>query len=226
MAGYDLYPAREGSEIGGRKATDRNRRGRCRMPGGVSPVADERDGLVRYLEQQRYVLRLTAYGLSDEQSRSTPTTSSLSIGGIIKHVTEVEGYWTDLVEQRPITGTTGEYEDGFRPDVDERLADLLGTYETAARRTDRVIAARDLAEEVPVPRDVPWFPANVDAWSVRWVLLHLIEETARHAGHADILREAVDGATAFPLMAAAEGWEATPWLTPWSPSQKPASTRI
>ena len=52
---------------------------------------------------------------------------------------------------------------------------------------------------------------------MRWVLLHLITETARHAGHADIVREAVDGAAAYPLMAAAEGWPATPWLQPWEP---------
>jgi hypothetical protein len=70
---------------------------------------------------------------------------------------------------------------------------------------------------VPVPRDAPWFPRDVDAWSVRWVLLHLIAETARHAGHADIIREAIDGATAFPLMAAAENWPVTPWMQPWQP---------
>lgn len=46
----------------------------------------------------------------------------------------------------------------------------------------------------PVPRGVPWFPADVEKWSVRWVLLHLIEETARHGGHADIIRESLDGA--------------------------------
>jgi hypothetical protein len=66
---------------------------------------------------------------------------------------------------------------------------------------------------------VPWFPKGVAAWSVRWVLLHLIEETARHAGHADLLREAVDGATAYPLLAAAESWPATPWLQPWQPAE-------
>ncbi len=65
---------------------------------------------------------------------------------------------------------------------------------------------------------MPWFPDDIDAWTVRWVLLHLIEETARHAGHADMVREAIDGATAFPLMAAAEGWPATPWLQPWQPA--------
>ena len=68
---------------------------------------------------------------------------------------------------------------------------------------------------MPVPKGVPWYPDDVDAWSVRWVLLHLIAETARHAGHADIVRESIDGATAFPLMAAAEGWPATEWMQPW-----------
>jgi hypothetical protein len=60
---------------------------------------------------------------------------------------------------------------------------------------------------------------SVDAWSVRWVLLHLISETARHAGCADIVREMIDGATAFPLMAAVEGWPATDWMQPWEPAR-------
>ena len=74
------------------------------------------------------------------------------------------------------------------------------------------------ANEGPVPRGVPWFPDDIEAWSVRWVLLHLIQETARHAGHADIVRECVDGAAAMPLMAAVEGWPETPWVKPWQPA--------
>ena len=66
---------------------------------------------------------------------------------------------------------------------------------------------------------MPWFPDDIDAWTVRWVVLHLITETARHAGHADIVRETIDGASAFPLMAAAEGWPATPWMQPWAPPE-------
>jgi hypothetical protein len=68
-----------------------------------------------------------------------------------------------------------------------------------------------------VPKGVPWYPQDLDAWSVRWVLLHLIEEVARHAGHADIVREQIDGATMYALMAAIEGWPATEWLQPWTP---------
>ena len=96
--------------------------------------------------------------------------------------------------------------------------DILALHRQAARETDEIVAGiADLGRPVPVPRDAPWFPQDVEAWSVRWVLLHLIEETARHAGHADIVREAIDGARAFPLMAAAENWPATPWLQPWEP---------
>ena len=84
--------------------------------------------------------------------------------------------------------------------------------------TERVVRGiADLGRRVPVPQGVPWYPQDLDAWSVRWVLMHLVSETARHTGHADIVREAVDGATAFPLLAAAEGWPATPWLQPWAP---------
>ena len=53
---------------------------------------------------------------------------------------------------------------------------------------------------------------------MRWFLLHIVEETTRHAGHADIVRESIDGATMYELMAAAEGWPATDWLTAWTPS--------
>ena len=76
----------------------------------------------------------------------------------------------------------------------------------------------DLGAPVPVPRDAPWFPQDVDAWSVRWVAMHLVEELARHAGHADIVRESIDGATMYELVAAREGWPETPWLKPWRPA--------
>ena len=187
------------------------------MPGLVPPVADEREGLLGYLSQQRHVLRVAAHGLTDEQARATPTCSSLSIGGLIKHVASAERHWMDVVQQRA-NGPAKDYEANFRLSADETLAEVLGVYGDVATHTEAVIAGiADLGLPVPVPQGVPWFPADVAAWSVRWVLLHVIEETARHAGHADIVRESLDGATAFPLMAAAEGWPVTPWLQPWQP---------
>jgi uncharacterized damage-inducible protein DinB len=188
------------------------------MPGNVRPVTDERDALMAYLEQQRLVLRLTAYGLTDEQARMTPTVSELSVGGLIKHVTDVELAWAAYIQQQERPRDDSAYEAGFRLGPDETLAGALDAYAAATAATDAVIAAiPDLGQPVPVP-DAPWFPKDVEAWSVRWVLLHLIQETARHAGHADMVREAVDGATAFPLMAAAEGWPASPWMQPWEPA--------
>lgn len=187
------------------------------MPGLVSPVSDERSGLLAFLAQQRYVLRVAAHGLTDEQARRSPTASPLSIGGLIKHVATTERGWIDLVVQRS-GSTDDDYMANFQMEPDETLQSILDRYDGVAQETERVIGAiPDLEQPVPVPQGVPWYPSDVDAWSVRWILLHLIEETARHAGHADILRESIDGATAFPLLAAVEGWPATPWLQPWEP---------
>jgi uncharacterized damage-inducible protein DinB len=190
------------------------------MPGNVSPVDDERQGLLAFLAQQRYVLRLAAHGLTDDQARAVPAASALSVGGLVKHTAASERGWIDVMLQRPGgDGGVEEYLANFRLGPDETLSGVLDLYDQVARDTEEAVAGiEDLGRPVPVPKGVPWFPQDVDAWSVRWVLLHLIEETARHAGHADIIRESIDGASAMSLMAAAEGWPATPWLQPWEPT--------
>jgi uncharacterized damage-inducible protein DinB len=185
------------------------------MPG---PVADEREGLLAFLAQQRDVMKLTAHGLTDDQARLTPTVSTLSIGGLLKHVTSTERGWMDTMLQRESTYGEHDYAADFVMTEDDTLDAVIDRYDQVARETEEAVASvADLGQAVPVPQGVPWYPDDVDAWSVRWVLLHVIEETARHAGHADMVREAIDGATAFPLMAAAEGWPATPWMQPWEP---------
>ena len=187
------------------------------MPGMASPIPDEREQLLAYLAQQRYVIRLTAYGLTDEQARATPSASPLSVGGLIKHVAGTERNWIGMVLQQDRMSPE-DYENNFRLLPDETMASVLERYDAVARDTEEVVRGLGLDHPVPVPKGVPWFPDDIDAWSVRWVLLHMIAETARHAGHADIVRESIDGATAFPLMAAAEGWPSTPWLQPWEPT--------
>ena len=189
------------------------------MPGQAPPLADERELLLAFLNQQRDGLRFAAFGLTDEQARLSPTPSPLSVGGLLKHVISMEEGWMDLVVQRSRGGGQADYEENFRLGPDETLAALLARYDEVADETAAIVRGiDDLGRDVPVPKGVPWYPADIDAWSVRWVLLHLIEEVARHAGHADIVREAVDGATMYPLMAAAEGWPATDWMQPWEPA--------
>ena len=68
---------------------------------------------------------------------------------------------------------------------------------------------------MPVPQDIPWFPKGIKDWSVRWVILHVINELTRHSGHADIIRESIDGATMYELLAALEGWSIDGWVQPW-----------
>lgn len=188
------------------------------MPGQAPPHTDERELLLAYIAQQRDGIKNAAYGLSDEQARQTPTAGTLSIGGLVTHVTAMERSWIDLVLQRP-GGDADEYEAAFRLGPEQTLAEAVAELDAAAAETERVVRGMALDTPVPVPKGVPWYPDDIDAWSVRWVLLHLIEEIGRHAGHADIVRESIDGATMYELLAAAEGWPATDWLQPWTPPE-------
>lgn len=188
------------------------------MPGQAFPFADERSLLLAFIAQQRDGIRNAAFGLTDEQARQTPTAGDLSIGGLVKHVAAMERQWIAMALQVEPPVGEGDYLDGFRLVEGETLADAVAELDAAGIATEAAVAGLDLDAPVPVPQGVPWFPADLEAWSVRWVLLHLIEELGRHAGHADIVRESIDGATCHPLMAAVEGWPATEWLQPWTPA--------
>jgi uncharacterized damage-inducible protein DinB len=189
------------------------------MPAQAAVSLDEREQLLGYLAQQRLYLRAAAHGLGDEEARAARTPSTLTVGGLVKHVAFVEEGWVGMVQQRGSGNDQDAYMENFQLGPEETLQSVLDRYADVAAESDRVLAGiHDLNQLVPVPKDVPWFPKDLDAWTVRWVILHLITETARHAGHADIVREAIDGATAYPLLAALEGWPATPWLQPWQPA--------
>lgn len=194
------------------------------MPAMPPPIADERAGLIQYLKAQHYAFHAVTFGLTDDQARATPTASALSIGAIIKHVTSCQKGWMERVaaapdltarDQRPMQEQEADYEGQFLMREDETLAGILATFDAGNAEAIALIESVDLAEAVPIPQDVPWFPKDISAWSVRWVLFHMIEELARHAGHADIIRETIDGATLYELLAGLEDWEPTPWLTPW-----------
>jgi hypothetical protein len=181
------------------------------MPGLVDPLVDEREALLAFLGQQRDALRYAAHGLDEAQLDAHPTVSELSLIGLVKHAALVERAWTTFIT----TGDTAvfvpeeDWSDGFRLTAGETPDDVFALSDQQARETEKVVGAlEDLGMPLPPTVDlVPWIPGGI-VWSPRWVLLHLIEETARHAGHADIIRESIDGATCWTLMAAAEGWRA------------------
>ncbi len=182
-------------------------------------IHDEREGLLAFLEHQRAAVHNAAYGLREDQARITPTPSGLSLGGLVKHVADAESGWVDrILRVPPVDSAFEHYMASFVLSEDETLAGALQFYEKTSARTDAVIGGiDDLGRRVPLPRE-PWFP-DPENCTVRWILLHLIEETARHAGHADIIREALDGALSGPLMAAAEGWPEDGWVKPWRPTR-------
>jgi uncharacterized damage-inducible protein DinB len=198
------------------------------MPGTPPPVATEREALAVFLRQQHDGIRNAAYGLTDEQAHLVPSRSAISIAGLLKHVAVTERVWMQRArsgadglpgDDRPTAVRAQEYGQDWDATADA-LPDLLTAFDEVAGETEAAALDPDLDLEapVPVPRDAPWFPKDVSAWSVRWVFYHLLEETARHAGHADIVREHLDGATMYELLAAAEGWPETPWLKPWRPA--------
>jgi hypothetical protein len=159
----------------------------------------ERADLVRTLNQHRSFLRQTVNGLSDDEAARCTTVSALCLGGLIKHVAFVEGGWTDFIERGPValrpTDQAGmeAHAASFAMLPGETLASLLDRYDEVARRTDdlaRNLPSLDASQPLP---EAPWFEPGA-CWSARRVLLHILAETAQHAGHADIIREALDGA--------------------------------
>ena len=162
----------------------------------TSPDADRSDW-IDALAQQRSFLRQTVQGLSDEQAKQRPTASELCLGGIIKHVSYVERRWVDFMIEGPevMAFTPQSYEShaqSFQVLPGESLSELLDGYDEVARRTAEIVGrlpSLDVSQPLP---DAPWFPPDA-RWSARMVLAHILAETAQHSGHADIIRETLDG---------------------------------
>lgn len=157
----------------------------------------------------------TVRGISDEQAGLRPTVSALCLGGLIKHVASIEEGWLRFAVDGPsalrhdlpdgvtwddlAAGTAREFpqwaidhQNDFRMLPGETLAGIVARYEDVAARSARIIASvPDLSATHPLP-EAPWHEPGA-VRSVRGVLMHVIAETAQHAGHADILREALDG---------------------------------
>src|SRR5689334_1123048 len=109
------------------------------MPGQVGAISNEREGLLAYLTQMRYVVRLTAYGLTEDQLRTAASASPLTVGGLIKHCASTEENWIDTVrrEQRPVDYAA--YENNFRLADGETIDDVFANYDRIAARTEKTI---------------------------------------------------------------------------------------
>jgi uncharacterized damage-inducible protein DinB len=153
----------------------------------------ERADLLETLRKHRQFLIFTTKGLTDSQAAERTTVSELCLGGLIKHVAATERGWIAFAQggAEAMQAEPSDWVNGFRMLEGETLASLLDGYAQVASETDKLIESIDLDHSQPLPT-APWFPPNT-SWSVRRVLLHLIAETSQHAGHADILREAIDG---------------------------------
>lgn len=164
----------------------------------ASDAPRERTDLLATLTAHRGFLRQTVHGLIDEQARLRTTASELCLGGLIKHVAATEEQWAAFIVRGPaaMQGSADDeptWADGFQMGPDETLSALLERYTDVAARTDAlVLSLPDLDAAQPLP-PAPWFEPGA-SWSARRVLLHILAETAQHAGHADILRESIDGA--------------------------------
>lgn len=166
----------------------------------TEPITGERADLLEALARHRFLLRHTTRDLTDEQAARCTTVSELCLGGLIKHVAETETTWVDFILNGPSAmppwtdpAAIERHVNGFRMLPGETLAGLLDRYDAVARRTEelvRTLPDLDAAQALP---QAPWFEPGA-RWSARRVLLHVVAETAQHAGHADIIREALDGA--------------------------------
>ncbi|MBT8197311.1 MAG: DinB family protein [Acidimicrobiia bacterium] len=151
----------------------------------------EKDVLLGVLDENRFLMLWKLEGLTDEQAGRSTVESATTLLGLVKHLAYVEMWWFHEV----VGGLSPEYpwsEDD--PDADWRIEpgdsieSISRLYADAVATSDSILADVDLAD-TRVVRD--------EDRSIRWVVAHMIEETARHAGHADIVRELIDGITGY-----------------------------
>ena|SRR5690349_16500470 len=156
-----------------------------------SRLADERDALTQQLDFHRATLLRKLEGLDEDQLRRPMTASGLSLLGLVKHLAETEhGWFLNIyggLAEPDLFSSDGHPDADFRVGPDETADALVGQYLRTCERARAVVAAGGLDDVVATP-------SGAEA-NLRAILVHMIQETARHNGHADIIREAIDGAT-------------------------------
>ena len=167
------------------------------LPTDEFEAEDERTTLVAFLDYQRRVLARKAEGLTDEQVRlAACPPSEMTLLGLVRHMADVERGWFQRGMRNddgpPIyfgaSHPDGDDDGDFHPPPDATIADALATFWREIAIADEIIAAEPSLDTVEL-RSRPPRPQ----YSLRWILVHMIEEYARHCGHADLLRQAIDG---------------------------------
>lgn len=171
------------------------RRKRLAVAGRVDGMSDAKDDLRRYLQQVREALLWKLDGLSEYDIRRPMTQTGTNLLGIVKHVASVEAGYLGDAFGRPFAEPLPWFDEGAEPNADmwatpdESRADIVGLYRRAWKHSDETIAASELDTE----GSVPWWPEKRRVATLHRILIHMIAETNRHAGHADIVRELIDG---------------------------------
>ncbi|MFH9606055.1 DinB family protein [Streptomyces sp. NPDC017448] len=171
-------------------------------PGTALPQSVEREDLLSLVADQRTNFLYTVADLTEEQARIRTTVSELTLGGVVKHLAQVQSSWLEVIEGKgPAVVEWSDLDpDGNRLTEDETLAGAVEAFRAAAEAFDRTVREEaDLDRTVTLPR-YPWSPPEPVVWTVRHVLLHVFREIAHHSGHADIVREALDGASTTARM--------------------------
>ncbi|MCU1688191.1 MAG: hypothetical protein JWN61_142 [Pseudonocardiales bacterium] len=182
----------------------------------------ESAALVGFLDQQLEAIRTAAYGLTEAQARQTPCRSVLSIGGLIKHATYVLAGRVDAGDPTALPDEAGIvlFMGSFSLSDGETLAGALGAFDATRAAYLAEVRGVDPGADMVAP-PAPWDGIYAPTASVqRFALIHHIEELARHAGHADIIREQIDGADAASLLMAVEGRPGNDFVQPWAPARQ------
>ncbi|MDJ0393597.1 DinB family protein [Rhodococcus sp. G-MC3] len=168
-------------------------------------MTGEKADILRMLGEQRKNFLITVRGITDEQARERTTVSELTLGGLLHHVVGNERDWMKTIAEKDenaefdMSRMGTEYVLG----ADETVAALVQEYERIAESTAKAVADMDLDAQIPLPT-APWAPERV--WqSARFTLFHILREVSQHAGHADIIRESLDGGNTTMAWAAEAG---------------------
>lgn len=187
------------------------------------PTTDtELAGLIGYYDQQLAAIRAAPLGLTDAQCRTTPCRSALSIGGIVKHTAYgMRGATTTVSHEGRVEITADAYAAhaaSFALTEDETMTETLAEFDEARAAVLTAMADADPDADFLAPPS-PWFGIHeARPARLRYFLVHQIEETARHAGHADIIREQLDGVMVPALQLTVEGMTASSFFTPYEPA--------